>query len=64
MGRGGSGVGSVPCVRRVVHVGLNPGLGQVLHSQLPVTLWRVNSDSVSMLYSGAHLKSSGLKEAL
>ena len=24
-------------------------LGQVLHSQLPVGLWRVNSDTVSML---------------
>jgi len=39
-------------------------LGQVLHSQLPVALRRVNSDTVSMLLSGASLNSSGLEEAL
>ena len=32
--------------------------GQVLHSQLPVALWRVNFDTVSMLQSEALLKGS------
>jgi len=35
-----------------------------LHSQLPVTLWCVNSDTVSTLWPGAPLSSSGLEEAL
>ena len=39
-------------------------LGQVLHSQLPVVLQHVNSDTVSMLQSGAPLSSSGLEELL
>ena len=54
---GGSVVSSVPSVRRVA--GSNPTLAatwgpfvQVLHSQLPVVLWHVNSDTVSMLELG------------
>ena len=35
---------------------------QVLHSQLPVALRRVNSDTVAMLQSGAPLSSSGLEK--
>ena len=43
-------------------------IGQVLHSQLPEALGRVNSDTVSTLYLGAHIhvhvSSSGLEKAL
>src|SRR6218665_1818440 len=39
-------------------------LGQVLHSQLPVALRSVNSNTVSMLWSGAPLSGSELEEAL
>src|SRR6218665_1277660 len=38
-------------------------LGQVLHSQLPVELRHANTDTVSVLQSGAPLSSSGLEEA-
>ena len=34
------------------------------HSQLPVALQHINSDTVSMLKFGALLSSSGLKESL
>src|SRR6218665_509281 len=37
-------------------------LGQVLHLQLPVALRRVNSDTVSLLWSGALLKGSGCEK--
>jgi len=67
VGRGDSGVNSVPCVRK----GSNPtpqpprrDLRQVVYSRLPVALWRVNSDTVSVLLLGAPLSSSGLEEAL
>ena len=59
---------SVPCVRRVA--GSNPTLAatwvpwQILHSQLPVALQHVKSDSVSMLLSGVTQSSSGLEDAL
>ena len=53
VGRGGSVVSLVPCVRKVAgsNSTLSPrrNLRQVLHSQLPVTLQHVNSDIVSML---------------
>jgi len=54
-GRGDSVVGSVSCICKVA--GSDPtlaatphrDLGQVLHSQLPVALRRVNFDTVSLL---------------
>ena len=58
VGRGDSGVNSVPCVRK----GSNPtpqpprrDLGQVVYSRLPVALWCVNSDTVYVLLLGAPL---------
>ena len=53
VGRGGSAVSLVPCVRRVEDskptlTATYTDLGQVFHSQLPVALRRVNFDTVSM----------------
>jgi|SRR6218665_3126102 len=63
--RGASATSSAPSVRKVA--GSNPTLAATLgksFAQLPVALWCVNSDTVSMLQMGAPLSSSGLEDAL
>jgi len=57
MGRGSSVVGLGASVRKVLGsnstLAVTYGLWQILHSQFPVALQRVNSVTVSMLWSGA-----------